>query len=250
MYCYLPEKRCGEDKVAWINGVQGTVGDLVRVDDMVALILGETITNAERGNREFVIVRTELLIPWLLSVRTIEFLHQFVGERFTSYAAALPLWIGADLQTLQKRAKKKSPQTSRARSLHLHPTWWFVFAPTAATTVQQMLVFPDIWTMHQQLPMRLFDQPWVARWHGWLSAGQQAAIFWWCKTGEIHMLITTPAGIFQDRSDLQEICVVDAHKRRYKSAQEPRYRTPSVLSAIKNVYSCRLTSSWVLLSSW
>jgi primosomal protein N' len=110
------------------------------------------------------------------------------------------------------------------------------------------MVFPDLWTMHQQLPARLFEQWGVARRHSGLSVWQKAAIFRWCKQWTLHTLVTTPAGIFQDWHDLGSIFLVDAHKWWYKSVQDPRYWTPTVITTFCEMFSCKVMTSGVLLS--
>jgi hypothetical protein len=247
MFCYFPNKWFGEEKVAWVTGISWSEGDFFLIDGEYALILGEDITAHELIVGQATAVHTELVEKQLCGKETMRLIHAFVAQRYTSYTNTVPLWIGSDMLALMKRRPKSPKPLGRARSLELSSTGKFVFSAAELKTSQQLVVFPDLRTMHQQLPARLFEQAWVARRHSGATALQKAAIFRWCKQGTIHTLITTPAGIYQDRKKLDHIFVVDAHKRWYKSVQDPRYRTPQVLSAMQEIYSCKISTSGVLL---
>lgn len=248
MYGYFPNKRFGEDKVARITWITGSQGDLFLVDGEYVVLLGEDITAHELIQGQFTAVHTASIQPWLCTDKSMQLIHHFVWMRYTSYAHTIPLWIGADILALLKRRSKKGKQAQRAWKIELSAQSEFVFSTTTATWRQQLLVFPDLWTMHQQLPARLFEQGGVARRHSGLSVLQKAAIYWWCKQWTIHTLITTPAWIFQDWLDVESIILVDAHKWWYKSVQDPRYRTPTVISAFRDKFSCDVMTSGVLLT--
>jgi hypothetical protein len=85
-------------------------------------------------------------------------LHRFVAMRYTSYAQAVPLWIGADIAVLLKRRPKKGKHAQRAWNTTVSSQGEFVFSASEPVATQQLMVFPDLWTMHQQLPARLFEQ--------------------------------------------------------------------------------------------
>lgn len=248
MYCYFPDKRFGEDKVAWVTWITSDEGDLLSIDGNLALVLGEQVTAHELMQGQMTAVRTELICKWLIWKDALDIIHEFVWTRYTSYAQTVQLWIGADIHVLLKRQGKslKKPM-SRSWRMELGEQGKFVYAVIPPTMTQQLIVFPDLWTMHQQLPARVFEQPWVARRHSGLTTLQKATIYWWCTYGSIHTVITTPAGIFQNRYSLASISLVDGHKRWYKSAQDPRHRTPSVLTAFCEKFSCSFTSSGVFL---
>lgn len=248
MYCYFPNKRFWDEKVAWVTWVTGTAGDLFMIDGEYALLLWEHITAHELIFGQVTAVHNELVEKSLCSANTLCLIHKFVWHRYTTYSNTIPLWIGADLIALLKRRSKKWKQTQRAWKIELSSQGEIVFLASNVTSRQQLIVFPDLWTMHQQLPARLFEQEWVARRHSGLSALQKATLFWWCKQWTIHTLVTTPAWIFQDWHDLVSIMLVDAHKWWYKSVQDPRYRTPTVVSAFRDQFSCELMTSWVLLA--
>lgn len=247
MYCYFPNKRFWEEKVARVTWCTWITGDFFSIDGDYALLLWEHITAHELIPGQVTAVHCELIEKSFCSPKTLHVIHEFVWKRYTTYTNTVPLWLWSDMVALLKRRVKSVKNTTRSRSVDLTKERVFAFSSNSPTSSQQLIVFPDIWTMHQQLPAKLFDQPGVIRRHSGLSALQKASIFRWCKKWTVHTLITTPAGIFQDRKDLQLIYLVDEHKRRYKSAQDPRYRTPTVLAEMKEVYSCSLISSGMQL---
>lgn len=247
MYCYFPNKRFWEEKVAWVTWIIWNEGDFLLIDGEYALVLWEYITAHELIQGQVTAVHYEIVHKALFSWATLRLLHSFVGMRYSSYTNSVPLRIWSDVLALLKRRWKPWKRIERSWTIDIVSGAFVFSASEKPIATQQLIVFPDIWTMHQQLPARLFEQPWVVRWHSWLSVLQKAAIFWWCKQGSIHTLLTTPAGIFQDRVALESILLVDAHKRWYKSVQDPRYRTPTVVKDMQDVFSCRLKASGVLL---
>ncbi len=249
MYCYFLNKRFWEEKVAWVTWCSWSAGDLMLIDEEYVLVLWEHITASELVHGAATAVKTEVVYTSLCSRKTLQCMHRFVGHWFTSYTNTVPLRLWSDLPALLKRRQKKLSSISRTRNAQFSPEGKVYFSATSPTTTQQLLVFPDIWTMHQQLPAKVFDQPWVVRRHSWLTSLQKATIFWWCKVGSIHTLISTPAGVFQDWSSLWAIMVIDGHKRRYKGAQDPRWRIPTVMDSFTQIYECAYTTSWVFLQS-
>lgn len=244
MYVYFPELWYGEDKVVWATGVQWRAGDFVKLDGQDALLLWENSTSPELIKGQITVVNCELIFSSLLSERSLEQIHNFVWERFTPYSNTLPLRLWNDFWVVMKRCIKKTKKSDRVWEVSWLKIGWIDFKPYSWNRKQQLVVFPDLRTMHQQTPKRVFEQPWVSRWHAWLTALQKATIFWWVKTGQIHTLITTPAWIFQDWLMLWDIFLIDTHKRRYKSGQDPRYRTPSVCESIQKIYWTQFITSW------
>lgn len=244
MYVYFPTVWYGDDKVAWATGISWNAGDFMYLDGQEALLLWEQCTAAELIKGHITVVKAELVCKTLLTQKALEQVHQFVWERFTTYANTIPLRLWNDFWVIMKRCLKKTNKSERFWEVSGLQTGWVDFKPYTGVRKQQLLISPDLRTMHQQIPARVFDQPWVSRWHAGLTALQKATIFWWVKTGQIHTLITTPAGIFHDWVQLWDIFIIDAHKRRYKSSQDPRYRTPSVCDSIQKIYWNQMVASW------
>lgn len=244
MYVYFPELWYGDDKVAWATGVAWNEGDLVTIDGQIGLLLWEHCIASELIKGQVTGVHVEPVYKTLLTPKALTQIHQFIWERFTTYSNTIPLRLWNDFTIVMKRLLKKQTKTPRHWEMSWLWEWSVSFSAYTGEWKQQVLVFPDLRTMHQQVPARVFDQPWVSRWHAWLTALQKATIFWWIKMGQIHTVVTTPAWIFQDWLLLWDIFLVDAHKRRYKWAQDPRRRTPSVGESLQTIYWANLWRSW------
>ena len=59
--------------------------------------------------------------------------------------------------------------------------------------------------------------------HGQSTDKQKRDAFRSLKAGKYMTLVCTPSQMFQDWADLKSIVLLDQHKRRYKSQQDPRY---------------------------
>lgn len=248
MYAYFPDKRFWDEKVAWVTWISVyQPGDLILIDEDFAIVLWEEIVNAELVKGAYNAVTHEYVIVWFLSPCALSQIDAMVTQRLTTYTSVLPEWIGNDSEAMKKRFPKKAIPLERTREIVWINNNAVQFASCKAVVKQQCIVFPDLWTMHQLLPERIFVQPGVARYHWGLSALQKAAIFWWCKTWMIHTLCTTPAWIFQDRRSLGELFVIDEHKRRYKSWNDPRRRAPTACKQIAQVYWAEYRASWFTL---
>lgn len=249
MYRYFPDKRFGDDKVAWVTWVTWKPWDLYKIHDRYALCLWATIPLREIITGHETATEYELCFASFVYPKTIDRILSMTQTWYSSYAHVFPLWLWSDMQALMKQSKKKQATSWREREVRMSDAWNISFVAAPMTYDQQLLLFPDIRTMHQRLPERLFLQTGVARWHSGLTARQQAVIFWWCKQWTLHTLISTHAGIFQDWHNLTTIYGVDMHKRRYKSQQDPRYWTPEVIQGMCMHHWCVSHISWTILGT-
>lgn len=240
MFLYFPDLWFGDDKVARVEWLAFSVGDLWEINGNYALILGDTIAFGELYKHRIAVTQSSLVIAGFLSKKTMQWIHTFIECRFCSYDHALSLRIGSELKHIIKKLWKKNNPSSRSFSLTLQDGLLKSFSKEEKSS-QQLIVFPDLRTLQQIAPNALLIYPWVALRHGGLTVVQQATIFAAIKSWQIHTLLTTHAGIFQDRYDLDEIVVIDAHKWRYKYQQDPRYWTPSVLNHLSKVWNTSYT---------
>lgn len=232
MYCYFPDRRYGTDKIARVENVPWIAWDLVGLDGIEALILGDECAFSELQTAKVRRQQGEVLIPTLLSTRTITWATHLVQERYGTYHTVLPLFLGQDLMRhgAYVKAKKTSPALSTVLSYDVHQKKLSV--SNTRIQGQQLIVFPDLWTMHQYVDDYLLEKTnWILM-YGWLSTIQQTKLFRRIKTWAIQTVYTTHGCIFQDRPFLCKVIVIDAHKRWYKSSQDPRYRTPTVLKQL------------------
>jgi len=246
MYLYFPDRRYGTDKVALVHGLQAKAGDLLEIDETYAIALGDQISFKELIHAKALGKTSTVVFKQLLRPETLLFIHAFVQHRFCTYASAMPLRTG-DISQLVRQHKKKPKPLSRDRAIQVDG-WTVTLQKCPTTTGQQLIIFPDLRTMQHVLPEKVFSQPGVIQLHSGLTVVQKAKAFRWIKTGYYHTILSTHAQIFQDFFDLTSIVLIDQHKRRYKSQQDPRYRTPTVVEQMVNTYGPTLQTTGYTLS--
>lgn len=243
MYLYVFDRRYGNDRVVRCDECDIGAGDLVRCNDVRLLALGDEIAFSERVTyrRTDHITRDHLHEKGLLSVKTLQFLHRFVNERFTTYKNAVPLFLPQDLATLflrKKRAKAavevpflSVDDTSLVRTSDMH-AW------------QQLIIFPDLRTFFQMTSSEIRENNHVVILHGQSTEKQKAEAFRGVKNGTVQTLLCTYSQIFQDRKTLSAIILIDQHTRRYKNQQDPRYYVPTVVEYMASLYGAQLKKTW------
>ena len=93
MYCYIPAHRYGADRVARVQGLSAGVGDLVLLDELYGLVLGEQILRSELIEHRITPVKISVVSPQLLSDQTMEQMFRLVEQYFCSYDNALSLRV-------------------------------------------------------------------------------------------------------------------------------------------------------------
>jgi len=64
--------------------------------------------------------------------------------------------------------------------------------------------------------------------------------FWQVKQGLVKYVLVTHAELFQDFYDLQAVVLVHPYKWYYANQQDPRYKTPEVLSYLADLWKIKL----------
>jgi len=64
--------------------------------------------------------------------------------------------------------------------------------------------------------------------------------FWQVKQGLVKYVLVTHAELFQDFKDLQAVVLVHPYKRYYANQQDPRYKTPEVLSYLADIWKVKV----------
>jgi hypothetical protein len=60
------------------------------------------------------------------------------------------------------------------------------------------------------------------------------------KNGEINNVFCTHSEIFQDRSNLKKIILIDPYKRYYENQQDPRYNVNDVVKKMGEIYLAKM----------
>jgi hypothetical protein len=234
------EYACLLNEYPWQHGLvtlpvwSGKTGDLLYLQDQYALHLWTTLAEQFMTQKIPGVSRSEILEPSLLTIETVTRVHTFVSYRFTSYPRALQLWLWDDMIPLLARKPKsikKKPATPDA-STFITLDSNFHFSMSDTSFVQQLVVFPDLWTMLNLVPDHIKELPHVLLLHSQSTPKQCQEAFRACKMWTVTTIITTWSQIFHDRTYLSHCLVVAPHTRYYKQQQDPRYHTVTVLQEL------------------
>ena len=252
MYLYSFSKYNGPHRIYTIlDKYPLQSGDLIHADQWYFLVLGEEISRPTLHTQVIALQSPKLLVAAFLSLRAIQLIHRMVYMYYTSYKSIVPLWVD-DVEYLLK----KSPTTIISQDLgdhikltSLHPKKKSPISQSDSLILQdhtlvhsgslapwsQLIVVPDVWTIHNIITR----QPWLYP----IATSASTALQWsklrrWSQSGHLSTLIATPSQIFWDWRDIQQILIVDHHKRYYKNQQNPRYDTVEVCEKIAHVRWC------------
>lgn len=281
MYCYHFTKYAGTDRVFITDQNLGQVGDLVICGEgEYVLLLGEHVAWKEQGSYKLEATSYKLqaaswkpreknvkcknsseanhlrkyniqtIIPWLLRSRSIDLLHWFVNEWYTTYKNALPLWLYDIEDIIKRQAKKKNEkwkmQNVECKSQKIIFKNEKLLVSEEEIGGQQLVVFPDLWTLHNEVGWdknEIFHLPQVSFLHGKSTKKQKSDAFLGIRDWSIGTLFCTYSQIFQDWQNLQQIILIDQHKRYYKNQQDPRYYVPTVLEKMAKIWNTELVKS-------
>ena len=215
MYIYSFDHYAGYDKLFILNDTQGIMpGDLFRINEHYYFALDDTCAFPENYTHTFTIT-AGMTISYrkLLTQKSIDMIHWMVYTHYSTYKSVMRLFIPSDIQLLLRHETTSKKKTG-----------------------QQLIVFPDLWTLIQSTSEEFRAQPGVAVASSKHTDKQKNLIFRGCKTGKIHTLLTTHAEIFQDWKDLKRIVCVEGYKRYMQSMQDPRYKVVTVLEKMAEMY--------------
>lgn len=231
MYLYAFDKFAGHDKVFILDDVWFSYksGDIIADGDALFCVLGEEICFAEQYNTMYRPYQWFTLIEKaFFSSYQLALLHHIVQTYYTTYKAVMRLLLpGMDISALLSYKKtNKKPQHQVA----IFDEQARLFTPWADSDGQQLILVPDLWTADNLFDQKLIDSTTLR--HSGLTQLQMTKIFRWTKQGQIGTLMTTFAGIFHDRKNLQRILFIQPHKRYYQHQQDPRYKVAAVINFI------------------
>lgn len=246
VYIYAFDRYAGGDGVFVSQWSDLHAGDLIEVDDDYFLVLGEHVAFPELTTKPVVWCSApKVKIDSLLSSQVLTFVHRFVADRFTTYKNALPLWLGSDIDQLMRRKTSSLGTTKPVGHRQVSDEKITYYEQSAAG--QQLIVFPDIWTMRMWLgqELSLSPQPGTVILYSQRTHKQKAESYRAIKQGKIQSVISTYSQIFRDWSDLREIVLIDQHTWWYKHPQDPRYHAGEIASQLAELYGARLVTTWV-----
>jgi hypothetical protein len=232
VYLYAFDKFAWHDRVFLLDDTWFSYkpGDVIADGDALFCVLGQEICFAEqyrtmyRPYQWFSLIEKSFFSSYQLAL-----LHHIVQTYYTTYKAVMRLLLpGMDISALLTYKKtNKKPQCQSA----LFDEKQRVFVPsTDKYDGQQLILVPDLRTADNLFDEKLIDTSTLR--HSGLTQLQMTKIFRWSKQGQISTLMTTFAGIFHDRKNLQRILFIQPHKRYYQHQQDPRYKVAEVIDFI------------------
>jgi primosomal protein N' len=205
-------------------------GDLVLDGERVFCVLWSDVAFQEQYTTIYKPYHPrDILEKSFFSSYQLALLHFIVSSYYSTYKAVIKLLLPPTeiVPLLSYKSKNKKSQ---------HNPFIFheknsLFVPSESKQEgQQLILIPDLWTGYNMFDDVALDQSTVR--YSSLTALQMTKIFRWTKQGQISTLMTTFAGIFHDRKNLQRILFIQPDKRYYQHQQDPRYKVPAVIDFI------------------
>lgn len=247
MYLYSFDRFFGFDKVCLLaEGVSKKkvkAGDLLVFGNQYFLCLWDTLSFPEQYTH-LTSISAELVYKQFLSPSALQLFHRMVETYYTTYKSVVRLFFSDDIsKLLQRESKLKGGKMEKLRD-------WTIKKFTCSLEGQTLIVFPDLWTMSNTIPLEWWNDE-MMKWSNVVTLlsnntqNQKDLHRWQIKKGIKSVIICTYAEIFQDFHDLKKIIFVDPHKWYYASQQDPRYKVGDVLDKMKDIYGAQLEILWV-----
>jgi len=232
MFFYFFDRHYGHDRIAQARIQWANAWDFFEARWYgYILCLWEEISRVEQYTQkvELWLEKSEIipLTKWLLSAQAIDLMHWFTHHRFCSYKKAMPLWISDPEDTIKRITKKKKMKQSMA---------------------QELTVYPNLRSLHNDSTID-HTQTQTLILHSQSTKKQKSDAFWSIKNGVTQSVICTYSQMFQDRSNLLKITLIDQHTWYYKSQQDPRYHASAVIDKMWEIYQCEIVKTWYTLDS-
>lgn len=239
MYLYGFTTFAGIDKVMKVDrsDLEFSVGDLLQSDDEYFLVLWDEVSFAEQYTSRFPEWRQlQLIYSWFLSKKYIDWIHWMVAQYYSTYKNVMKYFVSQDIESLLKKEVEKKPKW--LKSLKLDAKLFGV--SSVAEKGQTLIVYPDLWTMSMMTDQLLRDDTGVLYVNSSDTQMKKDKAFWQVKHGLVKYILVTHAELFQDFYDLQSVVLVHPYKWYYANQQDPRYKTPEVLSYLADKWKIKL----------
>ncbi len=226
----------GDDRVFVLETKQKFwTWDLIKKDWEYFLNLGEKISWQQKYDKKIEKDDFEIYIKWFLSKNTLEIVHFMVYQYFSTYKKILNLFMDLEIWNLLRYRIEKTKKTSYKEAIIDYPKSKLEFTDKKKDW-QILIVFSDLLTLKNYCELELDIL------HGSSTQAIKNKIFWKIKSWDTWIFLCTYSQIFKDYQNLKEIIMIDSHKRYYKSQQDPRYLTNTVLEKMSEIYWARLSS--------
>jgi len=199
------------------------------------LVLGEELARPI-GKKLVSSATLEMHYASFFSAKALTLVHRLVHQYYTSYKNVVKLFVSDDIAALQKKEITKSKKSLFQRFSIQNSTFNIQHSTEGG---QQLVVFPDVWTMKSFLGSQELPVGTVIL-NATSTQQQKDKARRGIKMGHISTLCCTYSQIFQDRKDLKHILLIDQHQRYYKNQQDPRYDAVEVVKQMAVLYGAEL----------
>lgn len=230
MYLYAFDEYVGNDRIFAAPQVVLPLGTLFVSQGRKYMVLWETVAFAETYKHTFRGDPDEVL-GILLSDKEIALIHYMANAYFALYKNIVSLFVDDPLAVFVGSKIKKPPAWSR----------FLVDSKQLSTHVsqgQQLIVFPDLWTLTSTLSW--FDAVDCGVWHHGLTHKQQTRLFDAIAQASTPILCCTHGGIFRRWADLRSIILIEPNAWYYHNYQEPRYAVLDLLTQMAEIYGATI----------
>lgn len=228
MYYYFFDRYYGHDRVAQAVPEWVCAWDFFEARGFgYVLCLWDSVSRVEQYNYpalDLTDAEIIMIAPSAMSKQSLVLLHRFTHHWFCPYKKAIPLWISDAGQRAKRVPKSKRSKKKNDQSL---------------------IVFPNLRSLTHYTNTHDLDERLIL--HSQSTIKQKSEAYWSIRSWSTQHLACTYSQIFQDRSQLREITLVDQHTRYYKSQQDPRYHTWVVLDEMSTIFGSRLEKTWLSL---
>ena len=230
MYLYAFDEYVGIDRIFSAPDIVLPLGSLLVSQGKKYMVLGESVAFMETYKHIFRGKADEVL-GLILSNKEIELIHYMASTYFALYKNIVSLFVDDPLAVFVGSKTKKI-----ATSTH-----FIVDGHNLSTCVasgQQLVVFPDLWTLNSTLSE--FGDMDCSTWHHGLTTKQQTRLFDAIAQGSSTVLCCTHGGIFRRWADLRSIILIEPNAWYYHNYQEPRYSVPDLLATMAEIYGAKI----------
>ncbi len=239
MYLYGFTTFAGIDKVMKLDrdDLWFSVGDLLQSDDEYFLVLWNGVSFTEQYTARFPEGRELILVyQWFVSKNYIDRIHWMVAQYYSTYKNVMKYFLSQNIESLLKKEITKKANWLKKYQLDAK----LFGVESIAEKGQTLIVYPDLWTTHMMVDASVRNLPGVLLLSSSDTQAKKDKAFWQVKQGLVKYILVTYAELFQDFYDLQTIVLVHPYKRYYANQQDPRYKTPEVLSYLADVWKIKL----------
>mgnify|MGYP007050513728 CR=1 FL=1 len=239
MYLYGFTTFAGIDKVMKLDrdDLWFSVGDLLQSDDEFFLVLWNEISFTEQYIARFPQDRDlHLIYEWFVSKKYIARIHWMVAQYYSTYKNVMRYFLSQDIELLLKKEIVKKSEWLHKIQLDSKMFW----VDFVAEKGQTLIVYPDLWTMQMMVDKSVRDGYGVLLLGSSDTQAKKDKSFWQVKQGLVKYVLVTHAELFQDFYDLQAVVLVHPYKWYYANQQDPRYKTPEVLSYLADLWKIKL----------